>query len=96
MFRMKLQKLIEKEEKIRDIVEAPNHCHQNKTNNDSINEGDGEMLLTPISLKTTYISKELPDRSTLLKSLTESQLRVSYRKETLLKQLSEDIHHRLE
>lgn len=88
LFRTKLEKLIEKEEKIRDIVEGPRHYRQASANDELGKESDREMLTKPQSLKTTYVAKE-PDRSTLLQKLTQSQSKVLLRKETLLRQLSE-------
>lgn len=97
MFRTKLQRLIEKEQKIKEIVETPKHLRQNSQRNDEgEKDSEREVMTKPNSMKTTYIAKDLPNRSTLLQSLTESQSLVSLRKETILKQLSDDIHQRLE
>jgi hypothetical protein len=44
----------------------------------------------------SYTMKELPTRNSLLQTLTESQSRVSYRKDMILKQVSDDIRLKLE
>lgn len=95
MFRLKLRKLIEKEERIKLLAEAPKHMRQSSTATD-LSRGADDTITKPVSLKTTYVARELPDRSVLLQTLTASQALVSFRRETLLKQLSSDIHHRLE
>jgi hypothetical protein len=43
----------------------------------------------------SYTMKELPNRNNLLQTLTDSQSRVSSRKETILKQMSDDIRIKL-